>query len=87
MDREVLDEINTDSFEQKSFSSKKKIPNTIVIDLKKQTITVPELEPLEPDSIFHHNLFLSDEARTEKWVKELYVYRQKALQQGVKNSS
>ncbi|KAF5280944.1 hypothetical protein FQA39_LY17924 [Lamprigera yunnana] len=87
IDSDVLEKINSDSFEQKSFLSKnKKLPNTIVIDLKKQTIKVPEIEPVEPDSIFHHNLFLSEEARTEKWVKELYIYRQKALQQGIKNA-
>lgn len=87
MDTKVLDEINDESFTPKSFSTKsKKIPDTIVIDLKKQTIKVPQIEPVEPDSIFHHNLFLSEEARSEKWVKELFTYRQKALQQGVKNN-
>lgn len=86
MDTQVLEEINADSFSQKAFASKNKKANTIVIDLKKQTIKVPQVEPVEPDSIFHHNLFLSEEARTEKWVKELYMYRQKALQQGTKNT-
>ncbi|KAF2898963.1 hypothetical protein ILUMI_07224 [Ignelater luminosus] len=86
MDSKILDEINSDSFAPKSFSSKnKKLPDTIVIDLKKQTIKVPQVEPVEPDSIFHHNLFLNEEARSEKWVKELFTYRQKALQQGLKN--
>ncbi|KAF5277707.1 hypothetical protein FQR65_LT03687 [Abscondita terminalis] len=56
MDAQVLEELNADSFAQKAFSSKnKKLPNTIVIDLKKQTIKVPQVEPVEPDSIFHHN--------------------------------
>lgn len=57
MDSKILDEINNDSFAPKSFSSKnKKLPDTIVIDLKKQTIKVPQVEPVEPDSIFHHNV-------------------------------
>ncbi|CAG9837959.1 unnamed protein product [Diabrotica balteata] len=86
IDNEVLDEINENSFAPKQFTSKsKKVPDNIVIDLKKNTIKVPEIEQEEPDSIFHQNLFLSDEARMEKWVRELYSFRQKALQQGTKN--
>ncbi|XP_057652253.1 serine/Arginine-related protein 53-like isoform X5 [Diorhabda carinulata] len=83
----VLEEINENSFTPKQFTSNKskKVPENIVIDLKKNTIKVPEVEQLEPDSIFHHNLFLSEEARMEKWVRELYSFRQKALQQGMKN--
>lgn len=105
LDTKVLDEINSDSFSPKQFASSKskKLPDNIVIDLKKQTIKVPEVEPVEPDGIFHHNvgwfasfcgfdqslflqLFLNEEARMEKWVKELFSYRQKALQQGLKSS-
>ncbi|XP_057652250.1 zinc finger Ran-binding domain-containing protein 2-like isoform X2 [Diorhabda carinulata] len=87
IDSEVLEEINENSFTPKQFTSNKskKVPENIVIDLKKNTIKVPEVEQLEPDSIFHHNLFLSEEARMEKWVRELYSFRQKALQQGMKN--
>lgn len=32
-------------------------------------------------------LFVNEEARMEKWVKELYSYRQKALQQGLKSNN
>ncbi|XP_060518074.1 serine/Arginine-related protein 53 isoform X3 [Cylas formicarius] len=87
-DDETIDKINQDKFVPKQFVSNKakNLPDNIVIDLKKQTIKVPEVEPLEPDSIFHHNLFLNEEARMEKWVKELYSYRQKALQQGFRNN-
>lgn len=55
---QVLEEINEDKFNQKSFSSSKskKVLDNIVIDLRKQTIKVPEVEPVEPDSIFHHNV-------------------------------
>lgn len=84
---EVLEEINENSFAPKQFTSSKtkKVPENIVIDLKKNTIKVPEVEQMEPDSIFHHNLFLNEEVRMEKWVRELYSFRQKALQQGTKN--
>ncbi|KAF7285026.1 hypothetical protein GWI33_012338 [Rhynchophorus ferrugineus] len=83
VDIKTLEQINEDKFEPKEFSSSKtnKLPDNIVIDLKKQTIKVPEVEQVEPDSIFHHNLFLNEETRMEKWIKELYSYRQKALQQ------
>lgn len=54
----VLDEINEDTFAPKQFTSNqvKKVPENIVIDLKKQTIKVPEVEPTEPDTIYHHNV-------------------------------
>lgn len=55
---EELDEINDDKFVPKKFTSSKskKVPENIVIDLKKNIIKVPEIEPVEPDSIFHHNV-------------------------------
>ncbi|XP_076255380.1 uncharacterized protein LOC143193213 isoform X6 [Rhynchophorus ferrugineus] len=88
VDIKTLEQINEDKFEPKEFSSSKtnKLPDNIVIDLKKQTIKVPEVEQVEPDSIFHHNLFLNEETRMEKWIKELYSYRQKALQQSLKTN-
>lgn len=57
----VLDELNSDSFAPKQFTSNKskKLPDNIVIDLKKQTIKVPEVEPVEPDSVFHHTVSLN----------------------------
>lgn len=87
IDSKTLDRINEDKFVPRQFSSSKskKVPDNIVIDLQKQTIKVPEVEQIEPDSIFHQGLFLSEEARVEKWIRELYSYRQKALQQGWKN--
>lgn len=35
---------------------------------------------------FFFQLFMNEEARMEKWVKELFSYRQKALQQGLKGN-
>lgn len=51
----VLDEINEDGFQPKAFSSSKTKKNSqnIVIDLKSQTIKIPDVEITEPDSIFH----------------------------------
>ncbi|CAG9813980.1 unnamed protein product [Phaedon cochleariae] len=88
LDSKTLDEINEDKFTPKEFTSNKskRVPDNILIDLKKNTIKVAEVEQVEPDGIFHHNLFMNEEARMEKWVKELYSYRQKALQQGTKNN-
>ncbi|KAJ8971415.1 hypothetical protein NQ314_000720, partial [Rhamnusium bicolor] len=56
VDGKILDEINEDKFAPKQFTSSKstKVPENILIDLKKNIIKVPEVEPIEPDSIFHH---------------------------------
>lgn len=57
LDSRVLYEINEDNFTQKQFSSNnRKVLDNIVIDLKKQTIKVPEVEPAELDGVFHHNV-------------------------------
>ena len=58
VDAKVLSAINEEGFAPKAFTSSKnkKMMENIVIDLKKQTIKVPEVEPVEPDSIFHHNV-------------------------------
>lgn len=58
IDTKVIDEINEDKFAPKKFTSanKSKKEDKIVIDLQKQTIKVPEVEAVEPDSIFHHNV-------------------------------
>lgn len=58
VDTTVVNEINEDKFTQKQFTSSKskKVPDTIVIDLQKNTIKIPEVEQIEPDSIFHHNV-------------------------------
>lgn len=58
VDTTVLNEINEDKFVPKQFNSNKtkKVPENILIDLQKNTIKVPEIEQVEPDSIFHHNV-------------------------------
>ncbi|XP_065163020.1 DNA topoisomerase 1-like [Atheta coriaria] len=79
---EVLNELNQDAFEPKEFTSK--VNETILIDLQKQTIKIPqaEVKASETENIFHHNLFQPGEVRVLKWLKELYSYRHRALQTG-----
>lgn len=54
-DRNVLDELNLDSFVPKQFTStrSKKIPDNIVIDLDAGTVKVPDVELPQVDSMFH----------------------------------
>lgn len=58
IDNKTLDEINEDKFTPKQFNSSKlkKVPDNILIDLKKNTIKVPEVEISEPDTIFYYNV-------------------------------
>lgn len=59
INEDILDEINDDTFVPKQFVSaniSKKMPSNIVIDLKSQTIKIPDMEITEPDSIFHPNV-------------------------------
>lgn len=53
---EILIEINDDKFTSKNFCSSKKVLDNIVIDLKKQTIKIPEVDPIEPESIYHQSV-------------------------------
>lgn len=66
-----MGDIEADSFKQETFQSKKKI----VVDLKKDTVMVPEmLAPAEEESLIHPS-FLGDETKVDKWIKKLYLYR------------
>ncbi|GBP56756.1 hypothetical protein EVAR_37012_1 [Eumeta japonica] len=82
-DRNLLDELNSDSFTQKSFTSSrtKKFSQNIVIDLDSQTVRVPEIEAHVPkdDSIINFDKLASEEELREIWVKKLYNYRKKML--------
>lgn len=59
-DRNVLDELNIDSFAPKQFTSSrsKKIPENIVIDLDAGTVKVPDVELPRVDSPFHPDVSL-----------------------------
>ncbi|XP_076643152.1 uncharacterized protein LOC143353589 [Halictus rubicundus] len=80
----VLDEINSEGFTPKQFSSsntKERKFKNIVIDITADTIQVPAVAdiPCGSESIFHSSIMLDQEARFDKWVKKLYTLRQKAI--------
>lgn len=59
-DRNLLEEINSDSFVQKSFvSSKNKKKQNIVIDLNTETVKVPEADAPKEDSIINFSVSIS----------------------------
>ncbi|KPJ07125.1 hypothetical protein RR48_07972 [Papilio machaon] len=82
-DRNLLAELNSDSFIPKSFTStrNKKQSQNIVIDLNSETVKVPELEIKldNDDSIINFNEIPNEEELKEMWVKKLYQYRKKML--------
>ncbi|KPI94563.1 PREDICTED: arginine/serine-rich protein 1-like [Papilio xuthus] len=82
-DRNLLAELNSDSFIPKSFTStkNKKQSQNIVIDLNSDTVKVPEVEIKldNDDSIINFNEIPSEEELKEMWVKKLYQYRKKML--------
>uniref|UniRef100_A0A1E1WR83 Uncharacterized protein n=1 Tax=Pectinophora gossypiella TaxID=13191 RepID=A0A1E1WR83_PECGO len=80
-DRNLLAELNSDTFIQRPFvSSKKKESKNIVIDLNTQTVKLPETEVKEKDdSIIDFNEIPSEEELRENWIKKLYQYRKKML--------
>ena len=79
----ILDEINSEGFMPKQFSSsiKEKKFKNIVIDITADTIQVPTVAdvPSGSESIFHSSIMIDHEARFDKWVKKLYTLRQKAM--------
>ncbi|KAM3958064.1 uncharacterized protein ACR2FA_007922 [Aphomia sociella] len=82
-DRNLLAELNSDSFVQKSFTSSrnKKQSQNIVIDLNSQTVTVPEsdVKVQKDDSVINFDEIPSEEELKEMWIKKLYQYRKKML--------
>ncbi|CAD7089506.1 unnamed protein product [Hermetia illucens] len=75
----LIDEIDADSFVPKTFTSTKKVPDKVIIDLQKDTISVPLVEKTAPDEdeIIHPNFLGNDEERMERWIRKLFIYRQK----------
>lgn len=79
-DRNLLEEINSDSFVQKSFtSSKNKKKQNIVIDLNTDKVTMPVLNTPKDDSIINFKEIPDEEELREMWIKKLYTYRKKML--------
>ncbi|XP_047544684.1 splicing regulatory glutamine/lysine-rich protein 1 [Vanessa atalanta] len=84
-DRNLLAELNSDSFVQKSFTSSRNKKQNIVIDLNTETVKVaePEFKEQNDDSILNFNEIPSQEERMEMWIKKLYQYRKKMLKDEV----
>lgn len=86
-DRNLLAELNSDSFIQRSFTSSrsKKLSQNIVIDLNSETVKVPEseLKVQSEDSIINFDKLPSQEELKEMWIKKLYQYRKKKLKDGI----
>ncbi|CAG9784118.1 unnamed protein product [Diatraea saccharalis] len=82
-DRNLLAELNSDSFVQKTFTSSrnKKQSQNIVIDLNAQTVTVPEtdIKVQKHDSVINFDAIPSEEELIEMWIKKVYQYRKKML--------
>lgn len=70
----IIDDIEADSFKQESFQSKKKI----VVDLQKDKILIPEslaAAGQEEESLIHPNFLGDEDAKVDKWIKKLHIYR------------
>lgn len=82
-DRNLLAELNSDSFVPKSFTSSrnKKQSQNIVIDLNSQTVKIPEteLKVQNDDSIINFEEIPPEEELKEIWIQKLYHYRKKML--------
>lgn len=79
----ILEEINSEGFAPKQFNSSAQTKETksknIVIDITSDTIVIPPVQPIiQSDSIFHQSIIGDQEAKFDKWVKKLYLIRQKA---------
>lgn len=69
----ALKDIESDSFQQRDFQSK-----NIVVDLKKDQVIVPETSKpaeREEESLIHPDFLGDENAKVEKWLKKLYLYR------------
>lgn len=70
----IIDKLEADAFKPASFHSKRKI----VVDLQKNKIETPETlaaADQEEESLIHPNFLGDEEAKVEKWIKKLHVYR------------
>lgn len=70
----ILESLESDTFKQESFQSKKKI----VVDLQKDKILVPEsfaVDEQEDEPLIHPNYLGDEDAKVDKWIKKLYLYR------------
>lgn len=70
----IIDEIEAESFKPASFQSTKK---KIIVDLEKDKILVTETlaTDQEEESLIHPSYLGDEEAKVDKWVKKLHLYR------------
>lgn len=69
----ALKDIDSDTFQQREFQSK-----NIIVDLKKDQVIVPETsKPAEneEESLIHPDFIGDEQAKVEKWLKKMYLYR------------
>ncbi|XP_023946473.2 serine/arginine-rich splicing factor 4 isoform X1 [Bicyclus anynana] len=82
-DRNLIAELNSDSFVQKPFisSKSKKQSQNIIIDLNAETVSLPkaEVKVQNDDSIINFEEIPSHEELKEMWIKKLYQFRKKML--------
>lgn len=70
----IIDQLESDTFAAASFQSKKKI----VVDLQKNKIETPATLAAagqEEESLIHPNFLGDEEAKVDKWIKKLHLYR------------
>lgn len=79
IDQKVIEEIEANNFIPKSFTSVKKVSEKVIIDLQKETVSIPKFQQCTVDdgNVFHPNFLGNEEKKIEKWTKKLYIYRQK----------
>lgn len=80
-DRNLLLELDSDSFVQKPFTSSKSKKQNIVIDLNSETVMVPETDVKikKEDSVIDLNEIPNEEDLKEMWIKKLFQYRKRML--------
>ncbi|XP_026293103.1 serine/arginine-rich splicing factor 4-like [Frankliniella occidentalis] len=77
----LLDEINSDGFSPRQFTSgAKRDEYPIVVDLASQPAVPPPAQvKQDPKAIFHSSLLVDEPQRLERWIKKLYSIRQRAI--------
>lgn len=77
----LLEEINSDGFCPRQFTSNaKRDEYPVVVDLASQpTVPTPAQVKQDPKLIFHSSLLVDEPQRLERWIKKLYSVRQRAI--------
>lgn len=77
----LLEEINSDGFAPRQFTSNSKRDDyPVVVDLASQpSVPTPVQVVQDPKAIFHSSLLVDEPQRLERWVQKLYSIRQRAI--------